>query len=230
VVAVGAALACSSKMSSTARSGDRLAWVALASAMVLLVAALGVKTFKLRGAAARALPILGPVADFTLTNQEGRAVSLADFRGRVWLGDIIFTRCAGPCPKLTRQMKDLQQSLPQGSQARLVTLTTDPAYDTPSILKAYAAKFGADAGRWQFLTGSKTEIAALAGESLKLTALEKIPAERQTPEDLFIHSTIFVLVDKQARLRGFFETSGDDIHPDQVKARILADIGRLESE
>src|SRR5215475_5844341 len=78
-----------------------------------------------------ALPVLGQVADFALTNQTGRAVSLADLRGHVWIGDIIFTRCPGPCLKMTRQMKELQAALPPASKAILVTLTTDPDFDTP---------------------------------------------------------------------------------------------------
>src|SRR6266481_3889627 len=70
-----------------------------------------------RTIASAALPVLGQVADFTLTNQNGRAVSLADLRGHVWVADIIFTRCPGPCRKMTRQMKELQNALPASSQA-----------------------------------------------------------------------------------------------------------------
>ena len=53
----------------------------------------------LRLTAARALPVYGQIADFTLTNQNGAVLSLADLRGHVWVADIIFTRCAGPCPR-----------------------------------------------------------------------------------------------------------------------------------
>ena len=120
--------------------------------------------------------------------------------------------------------------MPPSSQARLVTLTTDPDYDTPQILKAYAERGGADTSRWMFLTGSKTEIAKLAIDSLKLTAIEKKPGERESPNDLFVHSTIFVIVDKRAQLRGVFETTGDDIDPKQVKEQILAALRELERE
>ena len=169
-----------------------LALVGVTALAVLLLAAL-----KLRGAAAQALPVYGQIADFALTNQDGRAVSLADLRGHVWVADIIFTRCPGPCPMMTRQMKELQDALPPDSQAKLVTLTTDPDFDTPPVLKTYAERFGADPKRWMFLTGTKAEIAKLAIDSLKLTAIEKKPEERESPEDLFVHSTIFVIADKQ---------------------------------
>ena len=65
---------------------------------------------------------------------------------------------------------------------------------------------------------------------MKLTAIEKTPAERENPEDLFIHSTIFVVVDKKGRLRGIFESSGDGIDPQRVKAQILSSVKRLELE
>ena len=60
-----------------------------------------------------ALPVLGQVADFTLTNQNGRAVSLADLQGNVWVADVIFTKCPGPCPKMTQRMSELQSILPK---------------------------------------------------------------------------------------------------------------------
>jgi cytochrome oxidase Cu insertion factor (SCO1/SenC/PrrC family) len=131
---------------------------------------------------------------------------------------------------MTRQMKELQEALPTASQARLVSLTSDPAYDTSPVLKAWADRFGADPNRWLFLTGAKAEIAKLAIDSLKLTAIEKKPEEREAPEDLFIHSTIFVVVDKQARLRGVFETTGEGVDPQKAKAQILAAVRQLEQE
>jgi cytochrome oxidase Cu insertion factor (SCO1/SenC/PrrC family) len=73
-------------------------------------------------------------------------------------------------------------------------------------------------------------ITNLTGASLKLTALEKPSAERESPQDLFIHSTIFVIVDKHAQLRGVFETMGEGVDPAQVKYYILAAIRRLEAE
>src|SRR5947207_3144709 len=79
----------------------------------------------------RSLPIIGAVNDFALTNQTGTAISLADLRGKVWVADIIFTRCTGPCLKMCRQMKELQDALPATSKTKLVTLTTDPDFDTP---------------------------------------------------------------------------------------------------
>jgi protein SCO1/2 len=177
------------------------------------------------------LPVIGPVADFTLTNQDGKLSTLADFTNHVWVADIIFTRCAGPCPRMTGQMRWLQNQLPPASAARLVTLTTDPENDSPAVLKKYADRFSAEAGRWTFLTGSKREIAALASGSLKLSAVPVKIEEQKDAADLFIHTTIFVVVDKHAQLRGSFETGGDGVDwTNDVAPRLLQTIRQLEHE
>jgi cytochrome oxidase Cu insertion factor (SCO1/SenC/PrrC family) len=174
--------------------------------------------------------VYGQIADFGLTNQNGRAVSLADLRGQVWVADIIFTRCPGPCLKMTKQMQVIQDALTPGSPTKLVTLTTDADFDTPPVLRIYAKRFEADPQRWMFLTGTRRDIAKLARDSLKLTTIEKKPEERESPEDLFVHSTIFVIADKRGQLRGVFETTGDGIDPQNVKEQILAAVARLERE
>src|SRR5205823_9668545 len=131
-------------------------WVGLILVLATIFLAYLLAQLRVRTFLGEPLPVYGQVVDFTLTNQAGQAVTLADLRGRVWLADIIFTRCAGPCLKMSRQMKELQQTLPATSNARLVSLTTDPAFDTPPVLKTYGEqRFGADASRWIFLTGTK---------------------------------------------------------------------------
>ena len=217
-------------MNPQARRFDFLIWIGVVITLLILLLAYLLAQLRLRETIGKPLPILGQVQDFRLTNQAGQIVTLADLRGRVWVADIIFTRCAGPCPRMTRQIREIQQALPATSQAMLVTLTTDADFDTPAVLKAYSEKFGADPKRWMFLTGDKRQVANLAIDSLKLTAVEKKPEERLAPEDLFVHSTIFVVVDKLGRLRGVFETDGEGVSPMQARALILAAVKRLELE
>jgi cytochrome oxidase Cu insertion factor (SCO1/SenC/PrrC family) len=177
------------------------------------------------------LRVIGPVADFALTNQDGEATSLAALTNHVWVADIIFTRCAGPCLRMTGQMRSLQNLLPKTSAAKLVTLTTDPDFDSPSVLRKYGTRFGANFNRWIFLTGAKAQIAALAGGSLKLSAVPVNPGDRQNDADLFIHTTIFVLVDKHAQLRGSFETGGEGVDwTNSVQPKLLRAIWQLEHE
>jgi protein SCO1 len=173
-------------------------------------------------------PVIGNVADFTLTNQDGQVATLADLSNHVWVADIIFTRCAASCPIMSSQMKSLQAALPPDSRAKLVTLTCDPDYDTPLIMKKYGERYAADFNRWTFLTGAKKELANLAAGSLKLGVTPVLPKDQDSPTDFFVHSTIFVVVDQQARLRGVFQTEGQDVNWEQIKPRILAAVKQLE--
>ncbi len=217
-------------MNQQARKIEWLVWAGLVLIIGTLLLAFLLAHLKLRAALGKPLPVIGRVADFTLTNQLGRPFSLADLRGHVWIADLIFTRCAGPCLKMSRQMKELQQALPARSQAKLISLTTDPAYDSPQVLSTYAGHFGADSNRWMFLTGTREQIRAVAVDSLKLSSVEKKPEERDSPPDLFLHSTFFVIVDKHGQLRGVFETSGEGIDPQRVQTQLLAAVRRLQYE
>jgi len=212
---------------------SRSIWVGVGLVIVLVCIAFVLSRLKQpadEAGTASPLPIIAQVNDFSLTNQLGKLVTLADLRGKVWVADIIFTRCAGPCPRMTRQMKSLQDALPKNSDARLVSLTTDPIFDTPEVLARYAAANGTDNERWYFLTGTAKQISDLAIDGLKLTTVEKTPEERENPEDLFIHATVFVLVDKQAHLRAVFQTGGETVDWTEVRKELLAAIKRLERE
>ena len=209
---------------------SRTLWVGVGLVIVLVSVSFVLSRLRSRQLPVNSFPVIATVGDFTLTNQNSQVVTLDDLRGHVWVADIIFTRCAGPCPIMTQQMKSLQDALPQTSEAKLVSLTTDPEFDTPEILQRYAVRFEADTNRWTFLTGTKRQIGSLASGSLKLSGVATAPEERKNPEDLFIHSTYYVIVDKQARLRGVFETVGDGIEWPTVEQRILSAVRQLEAE
>jgi len=208
----------------------RTLWIGVILFLALLCVAYVLSLSELNNPRVHPLPVLGHVADFTLTNQDGQVTTLAELTNHVWVADIIFTRCAGPCPIMSAQMQSLQDALPPASRVKLVTLTTDPDYDTPPVMKKYGERFGANFNRWKFLTGTKTEIAGLASGSLKLSAIPVKPADQKNSADLFIHTTIFVVVDKHAHLRGSFETEGEGIEWTRVQPRIVATVRQLERE
>ena len=169
------------------------------------------------------LPVISQVADFKLADQQGNPVTLADLRGKVWVADIIFTRCPGPCLQMTQRMQALQSALPPG--AWLVSITTDPDFDTPSVLAKYAARFGAQSHRWRFLTGTRDQVRTLAVDSLKLVLQDVPAAQRNAENDLFIHSTLFVVVDAAGRVRAAIESE-----PPQHRPRVVAAVARLLRE
>ena len=102
-----------------------------------------------------------PAPGFSLIDQAGHPVSLADLRGQILVVDFIFTRCTGPCPIMTARNVELQRSLAAELRARVrfVSISLDPENDTPEALGAYAAAHGADLSSWSFLTGPPVEVA-----------------------------------------------------------------------
>jgi protein SCO1/2 len=169
--------------------------------------------------------VYGQVTGFSLTNQLGETVTVDSLSGEPWVADLIFTRCPGPCARLTRRMSELQQALSGEEGVRLVSITADPEYDSPEVLRTYAERFGARAERWWFLTGPRTGIQDLVTRQLLLVLQEKAPEERESETDLFLHSTRFVLVDGEGRLRGIYD--GDE---PASRPLILADLERLRRE
>ena len=154
--------------------------------------------------------------DFSLTDQTGRAVTLHDLAGKVWVADFIFTNCGGTCPIMTIKMRKLQDALPPG--IRMVSFTVDPARDTPKVLAAYAEEHGANRGRWLFLTGDKQAVYDICVKGFKLP----LDTESGTPAEPITHSTRFVLVDKRGGIRGYY--SGTE---EEELNRLAADAKKL---
>ncbi len=104
-------------MSKPERKIEWMIWGGLFLVIATVLLASLFSLLRYRTALGQPLPILAEVADFTLTNQQCQVFTLANLRGQVWVANIIFTRCAGPCPRMTRQMKELQDALPATSKA-----------------------------------------------------------------------------------------------------------------
>lgn len=162
-----------------------------------------------------ALPVLYDVPPFALTDSDGAAFTQDRLQGKVWVVDFIFTTCTGPCPVMTGRMAALHSRFGGNDRVRLVSISVDPATDTPPVLKAYAASIGADTARWHFLTGPDAEVQRLAREGFKL-------GSGDTP---LLHDTRFVLVDARGRVRGYYTGT----NPGEVD-RLSRDIGALLGE
>ena len=104
-----------------------------------------------------------PAPAFDLTDQAGQPVSLESLQGRTLLVDFVYTRCPGPCPALTSQHVAIQRKLPPALRERVwfVSISIDPAFDTPDVMRRYAEARGADLTRWSFLTGDPDRVAGV---------------------------------------------------------------------
>ena len=143
------------------------------------------------------LPSFGVVPDFVLTDQSGREFRAGErLNGKVWVANFIFTNCAGPCPRMSSQMRQVRGSTKSGD-VRFVSFTIDPARDTPAVLAEYGKRFGADSEQWFFLTGKQKDLHHLKRNVFMLGDVD----------GSLEHSTRFVLVDRHSRIRGFYDSS-----------------------
>lgn len=149
------------------------------------------------------LPLLGQVKDFSLIAQdEGVFERSQNLDHKVWVASFIFTRCKGPCPMMTQKMHRIQNEIKsQGldNDVRLVSITMDPDYDSPGVLKEFGLEYGADFKIWSFLTGDKNKIIELAKEAFRVPAGDE-------PD---MHSTRFILMDQQSKIRGYYDVSSE---------------------
>jgi len=152
--------------------------------------------------------VLGEVPAFTLANQFGGTTSLTNLLGKVWVADVIFTTCPMSCERMTQRMHALENEISDRAPVRFISITANPQFDSPAVLKKYAERHGVDQNRWQFLTGLKSNVYELSVHGLKFAVLEN--TNRIIPEDLFIHSTSFALVDKHGKIRGYFEGTEEE--------------------
>ena len=150
-----------------------------------------------------ALEVLGTLPAFTLTDKSGATVTGATLAGRPWIADLVFTRCQLSCPRMTERMASLGSRLAPG--VRRVSVSVDPAHDTPAVLTAYAKLHKAEAPDWLFLTGDEVEMRRLAVEGFKLAVAAADPSDPRAAQEPVTHSSRFVLVDGQGRVRGYYD-------------------------
>jgi len=160
------------------------------------------------------------IMDFTLMDQKGALVSLADVKDRIVVADFFFTTCPTICPKMTKQMVRVQEAFADEDRLMLLSHSVTPEMDSVPVLAAYADLHGANYAKWRFLTGDRKVIYDLARKSY-FAVLD----EGDGGPDDFVHTENFVLVDPQRRLRGFYDgTSTTDVD------RLIGDIRKLLEE
>jgi protein SCO1/2 len=160
------------------------------------------------------------IADFSLTNQNGKTVTQKDYENHIYVADFFFTTCQTICPIMTEHMVQIQKQLEGDTLVKLLSHSVIPTYDTPEVLKAYAIKKGVDDIRWNLVTGSQEEIFTLARKSY--LAVKDIPG---TEDDLdMVHTENFMLIDKKRQIRGYY----DGTDPEAID-QLLEDIEILKA-
>ncbi len=166
------------------------------------------------------LPDFGQVPEVVMTERSGKEMSLGDLRGKVWVANFIFTRCAGSCLTMSSKMSDLQKSLAKAGDVKLVSFTVDPENDTPEQLTDYAEGYQAKKEKWYFLRGTYDQVQEMAKNTFHLSI-----EEGTSPVEPIIHSRRFILVDQQGHIRGYYDSQDTE-----SSQKLLTDIGILMRE
>lgn len=151
------------------------------------------------------LPKLFAVPNATLIDEHGKPVNLDAMKGHVAVYDFIFTNCSGVCPIMSTNMRALTKKIPKDAPVRFISISVDPARDTPEALRAYAKRFRSD-DRWIFLTGDRKAIVDLSVKGFKLAA-----GDPQPGAEPLLHSSKFAVADKEGVIREYYGGTDGDV-------------------
>lgn len=160
------------------------------------------------------------ISDFNLVNQNGIDVTQNNYDKKIYVADFFFTTCPSICPIMTKNMYALQQKLSSYPAVKLLSFSVTPEIDSVAQLKRYAVENKVDDSRWNLVTGNKKEIYQLARKSYLVVKEDGDGG----PNDM-IHTENFVLVDRQKRIRGYYDGTQASAMDD-----ILRDIAILIEE
>ena len=147
------------------------------------------------------------ISDFKLTNQNGKEITQANYKDKIYVADFFFTTCQDICPVMTKNMYQLQEELKNDNEILLLSHTVIPEVDTVEQLKEYAIENNVDDSKWNLVTGDKKQIYELARKSY--IAVE----DSNFNEFDMIHTENFMLIDKEKQIRGFYDgTNSEEIN------------------
>jgi len=142
------------------------------------------------------LQTIGPAPSYKLTDQNGKTITNADYKGKVYVLEFFFSSCPTICPRMNQSMLQIQNKFFGNPNFGIASISIDPEHDTPEVLKAHAQTLGVQSSNWHFLTGDKTYIFDLANKGFNLYA-----GENAKVNGGFEHSGLFALIDKDGKIR-----------------------------
>lgn len=145
------------------------------------------------------------IADFKLIDQQGDTVTNADFEDMIYVADFFFTTCPSICPKMTANMSELATTFKTDNDIMFLSHSVTPIKDSVPVLAAYGLEHGADPSKWKLTTGSKKHIYELARRSYFA-----VTTEGDGGVNDFIHTENFILVDKERKIRGFYDGTSEE--------------------
>lgn len=157
------------------------------------------------------------IPEFVLTTQDNEYRGRQEMVKKITVVDFFFTSCPSICPIMSTEMERVNDAFRNESDVQIYSISIDPEYDTPEVLKEYAERHNATLGKWFFLTGNKVDIYNLARCGFILPTIDGYGE----PDD-FVHSDKFVLVDQFGRIRGYYSgTNRDEVDRLILETKIL---------
>ena len=144
------------------------------------------------------------VMPFQFVNQDGNTISNTNFAGKVYLVEFFFSSCPTICPKMNKNLVDIQNTFPDRPDFGIASFTINPEYDTQAVLKTYAENYGVTNPNWHFMTGDKDAIYNLANTGFNLYA-----AQVEGADGGFEHSGNFALIDEEGYIRSRTDAFGN---------------------
>ena len=160
------------------------------------------------------------IASFNLTNQIGQVVNQNTTKNKIYIANFFFASCQSICPMMSNQLQEVQKAFLADDSVLILSHSVNPLHDTVAVLSNYADTYGAKTNKWHLLTGNKKQIYDLAKTSYLVNAFE----DDGSPEG-FLHSELFLLIDKKARIRGMY----DGTNTAEVK-KLIEDVKLLKQE
>ena len=160
------------------------------------------------------------IASFNLTNQIGQVVNQNTTKNKIYIANFFFASCQSICPMMSNQLQEVQKAFLADDSVLILSHSVNPLHDTVAVLSNYAETYGAKTNKWHLLTGNKKQIYDLAKTSYLVNAFE----DDGSPEG-FLHSELFLLIDKKARIRGMY----DGTNTSEVK-KLIEDVKLLKQE
>ncbi|KIE59109.1 CRISPR-associated protein Csn1 [Methylacidiphilum kamchatkense Kam1] len=150
------------------------------------------------------MPKIRQIPPFSFVRSDGVTITANDLKGKIWVADLIYTHCPGPCSTETLRMSQLQSILGKIEGVRLVSISIDPEEDSGAVLRKYAEGYHADPSFWFFVTGKPQEVQDFVVKGLALGMGEN-PKDKVQAEGKFFHSTQFVLIDQDGFIRKYYD-------------------------
>ena len=160
------------------------------------------------------------IQPFSFINQFHDTVTEKVIENKIYVVDFFFATCQSICPKMSSQLVHVQTAFKNDKDVLILSHTVNPLHDTVEVLNGYAQSYGAIKNKWHFLTGNKKAIYDLARYSYLVNALEE-----DGSAEGFLHSELFILVDAQKRIRGFYDGT-DSV----AVVKLISDITLLKQE